>query len=1025
MASDEDGLLEFLGLFSVAGDEGAAEDGDLATDGEEAPALAADLERPDRTLGDGASKKRASFEALSLKGHAGKAMKKAKRLEAALQDTAKQLELALSSRLLRKGLKVEVEKNTEKGRKGELGIVIRDDEKVRLFRSSMVLDIAFSRPLATEALAAQYHCSPSAVRAAKSVVAQCTRLAQRQINDTLLLKHFEETVPGKKIFVRSLRWDETQHIMTVKLNPGGKPQESAYHVLVSRRAYSASILAHRLFDTVLEDCTEQQCICPLVPLLGTNSGALFDGLFENPLSQEFGELESRMGAIADEEVIVYEYDGATSNSKLVAFLQHLTSRAAGGRHRELPAGKAIIGLTCRLHSNCLCEACAISQVGWEVLRRIYTSCVFLKMGGFFPQITAKLKTHTLNRHNLVISHEPPPDEQDVLYAQLKSISVDNFQRFRQHGQGMDDQPDPDADDDSVADAYSVPVDDMAAHDRRPDVRSWRSAWDVYLSINNGAYRTDGIVHHCIGDCCGGGSWLKTRDKLAQSITKLQYRFLPKPPPSNKWTKLFPALVWFLVAMLSGGLLKMSADTDFKGVDIDRAVQPDANPEVSQNVTWAKLAGSRLLRFRDTVKDVVKITTLVLVVEPVAYITEHFIQNTGERRCRDHPSLLKYLHNRTSPIYPVLGYYSSLLSGIIHDTPANDRTVLMYRGQGYQTFSAWSVDNKQDARDLRDAILSVAAWMDDKHRRVMEDRDLQILALGDSTRTEEDRHRVVDRFKLEDGAPRNLCCVRWGLRPWFQKPTEELLAPEMACVCFRTCSLILASIGDIEARHARTNMHKRPGQSIQHMCAQFINSETKHTSRVLCKRRQRAQQAMSSVAMGAVAAASGADAVAAEASSSSEEDGDDLSAAQLPAALHFLKTVKAKIPPVHILKAEVHHELRERGENMKATSAELWAIVHERQRALTPGKIAELHRWSSLSERWARKNNPKKKKKMSNAGARSRWHPRVLRNDAHSSGATTIPVARPHSRRDRRCCWRLSCPPKHRARRSIAAKTEAR
>ena len=381
------------------------------------------------------------------------------------------------------------------------------------------------------------------------------------------------------------------------------------------------------------------------------------------------------------------------------------------------------------------------------------------------------------------------------------------------------------------------------------------------------------------------------------------------------------------------------------------------------MNWAAVDGVRMKRFLVTCRENGEvIVILAIAIEPVRYLTEHFIRGTAENPNRKTPAIFKFLNWRTSPVTAVLSYCSSLLMG---EKGECSRLLLLWKAGGFASFSDWARARPSLARRLRDSILVVSAWTDDRHRLLYEDSELEMLMLGDSRRTVEEREACVRRFKFNGGTRKRLCCVPFGWRHWQERPDESLLGIHFACVSFRTASMTTQTIGDIECRHARNRRGLRAGQSWHAFAAEFTNKESKAVTVVSTKRfldipscgprsggaRRRALSDRRAAPI-ADAELEGAHAVG------GAGPGDAVVAPCLPESLKWLSTTRKKLPPLQVLRMQVLAERRAAGECLSASSPVLWDMVRRRWENLQDEDRAELERTSNLSAATAEVNRLK-------------------------------------------------------------------
>ena len=179
-------------------------------------------------------------------------------------------------------------------------------------------------------------------------------------------------------------------------------------------------------------------------------------------------------------------------------------------------------------------------------------------------------------------------------------------------------------------------------------------------------------------------------------------------------------------------------------------------------------------------DIRLVAQIAVTTEPIRYVTEHFIQTTSEKRNATQPMLFQMTDPQRSPVRVSLMHCAELLSG------RASRLQLVWRPGGWDSLASWAVSNPVDAKRFRDGIVTVSAWLFERHQRPFSTEPLRLVALGDPRRSEESRVEIVNQFKFtREGNNRLICCVPWGVRRWWRKSPAELLSPRMACLMFRT------------------------------------------------------------------------------------------------------------------------------------------------------------------------------------------------------------------------------------------------
>ena len=438
---------------------------------------------------------------------------------------------------------------------------------------------------------------------------------------------------------------------------------------------------------------------------------------------------------------------------------------------------------------------------------------------------------------------------------------------------------------------------------------WIKVWEEFLALCNGGFGDDGKWRHHRSSpaSCQGFSEEVLAEKLANVIRKLHFCRKPGEPILAKWTKVGPALDWYLLAVLTNDLLSQAVKVAFADISTKEAEASgiiDEDAKFSEAGSWPVVRGVRLIRFRRITDDRPPLIILCICLEPIRYLTEHFIQCASEMRNKMTPGVFKFVNPRRSPVNVALNYIQDVLQGI---DGASSRLVLMYRGRGFQSFEDWSRACPEEALMLRHGLMVVYSWIHERHACRFERAPLSLLMLGDPTRSRQDREQCVQCFK--DTASR--CCVPWGIRPWFDQSEDDLLGVEFACLCFRVAGMMLLGIADVECRHHRTHVNTGQGQAFWHTCADYVNKEAKALCTICTKRRLAHQGAEHSEP-----------AAADDTSIVSDDAPDDA----LPDALKFMTQIHRGMSAFEIFKRVVNSELRARGRGLSAGDPALNNLV---------------------------------------------------------------------------------------------------
>ena len=118
-------------------------------------------------------------------------------------------------------------------------------------------------------------------------------------------------------------------------------------------------------------------------MLQLGAGALYDGLFEAPVSQPFVEAEAEMSKNADVNIIAVEADRATNNDNMLAHWFALQ-----------PNDTLIIFKVCSPHGNSLVEGSGVGAVGIDVLQRMFSSCLFFAVSTSCGSVCRSMSSQT-------------------------------------------------------------------------------------------------------------------------------------------------------------------------------------------------------------------------------------------------------------------------------------------------------------------------------------------------------------------------------------------------------------------------------------------------------------------------------------------------------------------------------------------------------------------------------------------------------------------------------------------------------
>ena len=261
----------------------------------------------------------------------------------------------------------------------------------------------------------------------------------------------------------------------------------------------------------------------------------YAGLFLHPVQQEQTRAEAKLHDDAQVALQVYETDGASPNLKLLAILMEFHSeRGILGSH-----------LLCMCHQQSLAEAAVMATLGLNLVSCMYALALFLGMGGHFLRLLQAVEAQV--KQVLVMIPDPCSSDQKLFANEAMHYSVSNYKRFE----------DIDRDDSTLSagkrrvgpEGESGSDGDASTSTRRQRrIVAWQAAWQNLTRVLNGDWSKKGqLQHYCTSRrCCNNYDLDVCARKISCAITKVLLARRPTCPVANKWTKLGPALDFYVM-----------------------------------------------------------------------------------------------------------------------------------------------------------------------------------------------------------------------------------------------------------------------------------------------------------------------------------------------------------------------------------------------------------------------------------------------------------------------------------------------
>ncbi|CAE7945648.1 unnamed protein product [Symbiodinium necroappetens] len=318
------------------------------------------------------------------------------------------------------------------------------------------------------------------------------------------------------------------------------------------------------------------------------------------------------------------------------------------------------------------------------------------------------------------------------------------------------------------------------------------------------------------------------------------RLVPTIPLMSDWTKVGPAIDWFLSADFAGTLSRLVKDARL----LDRAPKPaaDAEDELHEKIDWARLAGRRLVRTQkmlESAEERLRRAILAVSIEPLRHVHSTFLKFAhAAADSESWPVLLNEVWTPTSKICSVLQYLSTLLAG------QGSRLALVSQESGEISLQGWIRSRPQEAKAARQQFLLVAVGLHRRYEANILRYPFKLFGVADARRTAEHTSLCKDFFKTSP------CCLPPGLaRELRQQETEKSFIDELPVWrwLFLLSSLIIKlTIAGVERRHAVHKRSANPTMPFYLFSADSILAEARHQmmalDRLVSERKARAEAA---------------------------------------------------------------------------------------------------------------------------------------------------------------------------------------
>ena len=371
----------------------------------------------------------------------------------------------------------------------------------------------------------------------------------------------------------------------------------------------------------------------------------------------------------------------------------------------------------------------------------------------------------------------------------------------------------------------------------------------FSAVLNGPTDRAALVHQCtrVG-CCATRA--DAESKVVKAVLGVLMRLVPTVPVMSDWTKVGPAVDWFLSADFAGTLTRLVRDAKF----VDRtpkSVAAEAQDELHEKIDWARLAGRRLIRTQnmlESAEERLHRTILAVSIEPLRHVHSTFLKFAhAAADSESWPVLLNEVWTPTSKICSVLQYLSTLLAG------QGSRLALVSQESGEISLQGWIRARPEEAKAARQQFLLVAVGLHRRYEANILRHPFKLFGVADARRAAEHESLCKDFFKTSP------CCLPAGLaRELREQETEQSFKdkfPVWRWLFLLSSLIIKLTIAGVERRHAVHKRSANPTMPLHAFSAGSILTEARHQmmalDRLISERKERAEAAAlsSSISLG--------------------------------------------------------------------------------------------------------------------------------------------------------------------------------
>ena len=347
-------------------------------------------------------------------------------------------------------------------------------------------------------------------------------------------------------------------------------------------------------------------------------------------------------------------------------------------------------------------------------------------------------------------------------------------------------------------------------------------------------------------------------KVLWAVAKVIFRNTPTLPLTSDWTKVGPALDWYLAADFSGlltnlvkfagqwaGQLEQRASSSSAAA----AAEKDDAAAIAETIDFHTLAGKRykrMVQMLQSPSERFQRVLLCISLEPLRHMHSTFLKFAHAAPDDEAwPLLMQELRLPSSKVVCMLQYVATLLCG------KGSRLVLLE--QLHRPFSSqdWVRECPEEALAVRARLLLIAGSLDRRHACNVDRYPFKLYSLADARISPAEHESTIAHFWKTKP-----CCLPAGFaRELRETTTEDQFKADLPA--FRWMLLMSAlitkmSIAGVERRHAVHKQQANPSKPFHYFTADGVLAESRHQlmalDRLKEERERRARAASAAAAV---------------------------------------------------------------------------------------------------------------------------------------------------------------------------------